>query len=129
MKKLVIGIVGVSAILFAALSSVSYASDAALRSSESSTKAQPLGCAAYTATNAALPVVASSSPQTQGLKAKLLSLIASLLKSGSPIAGVVIPDRPLIDPNPPSKIPPVETPPGIRLYDKIRLDDGWDEKK
>jgi hypothetical protein len=121
MKKLLIGIVSASAILFVALSSVSYADDVA----GTLPSHRAVCAAANVASSADAPVVSSA----RDIKARFFAVLSSLLRSSSPIAGIVVPDRPVIDPNPPLKIPPDDTPPGIRLYDKIRLDYGWDEKK
>jgi hypothetical protein len=127
MKKLVIGIVLLCGILLVALSSVSYASDVALRSSESSTKAQPPNSVANAVTSV-LPADASSPSQTNDLKAQLLAVLSSLLGSSSPIAGVVVLDQPITRPNPPMIVPPDDTPPRIPVDDvNVKCDNGWEE--
>jgi hypothetical protein len=127
MKKLLIGIVVASTIFFVALSSVSFAGDVALRSSESSTKAQQPNSVANAATSVPSPAGASSPTQNKDLNTQLLAVLSSLLGSSSPIAGVVVLDQPITRPNPPMTVPPDDTPPRIPVDDEyIKCDDGWE---
>jgi hypothetical protein len=127
MKKLLVGVVVASTIFFVAMSSVSYAGDVALRSSESSTKAQQPHRATYTAANAVPSVDASSLTLARDIKARFFAVLSSLLRSSLPIAGVVVPDQPVVNPDPPLKIPPDDTPPRIPVDDvNVKCDNGWD---
>jgi hypothetical protein len=127
MKKLLVGVVVASTILFVALSSVSFAGDVALRSSESSTKAQQPNSVANAATSVPSPAGASPT-QNKDLNTQLLAVLSSLLGSRSPIAGVVVLDQPITRPNPPMTVPPDDTPPRIPVYEEnVKCDDGWVE--